>query len=106
MSDNVPSFELEDLVEEYLEYLTIERQVSPYTVRNYRFYLFKFAAWIKKNYPSTSLQNITPKMLKQYRVYLARTKTDKGQYLAPVTQGYYVIALRSMLTWSVRTTRS
>lgn len=102
MSAEGSNFELEAVVEEYLEYLTIERQVSPYTVRNYKFYLTHFTSWVRKHYPTTTLKDITPKMLKQYRVYLARTKTDKGQFLAPVTQGYYVISLRSMLRYLIR----
>lgn len=88
--------------EEYLEYLTIERQVSPFTIRNYRFYLLKFGTWLNKYYPDLDLTDVTSKMLKTYRVYLAQTKDSKGQYLAPVTQGYYVIALRSMLRYLLR----
>lgn len=103
MSDKGSNFELQDLVEEYLEYLTIERQVSPYTVRNYRFYLTTFSKWMQEHYPTIHVQEITPKMLKTYRVYLARTKSKDGQFLAPVTQGYYVISLRSFLRYLVRT---
>jgi site-specific recombinase XerD len=93
---------LEDCIEEYLEYLTIERQVSPFTIRNYRFYLLKFATWLRKFYPDMELPDVTSKLLKTYRVYLAQHKNDKGEYLSPVTQGYYVIALRSMLRYLLR----
>lgn len=93
---------LEDCISEYLEYLTIERQVSPFTIRNYKFYLLKFSAWVDKFYPDLDFTNVTSKMLKTYRVYLAQIKDSKGQYLAPVTQGYYVIALRSMLRYLIR----
>lgn len=93
---------LEACIEEYLEYLTIERQVSPFTIRNYRFYLLKFASWLRKFYPDKELPDVTSKLLKTYRVYLAQHKSDKGEYLSPVTQGYYVIALRSMLRYLLR----
>ena len=93
---------LEDAITEYLEYLTVERQVSPFTIRNYKFYLLKFAAWLRKFYPGKELPEVTAKMLKTYRVYLAQHKTDKGEYLTPVTQSYYVIALRSMLRYLIR----
>ncbi len=89
-------------IEEYLEYLTIERQVSPFTIRNYKFYLLKFATWLNKFYPDIDLTDVSSKMLKTYRVYLAQTKDSRGEYLAPVTQGYYVIALRSMLRYLIR----
>jgi site-specific recombinase XerD len=93
---------LQACIEEYLEYLTIERQVSPFTIRNYRFYLLKFATWLEKFYPDLGIANVTSKMLKTYRVYLAQHKNDKGEYLSAVTQGYYVIALRSMLRYLLR----
>jgi len=93
---------LQACIDEYLEYLTIERQVSPFTIRNYKFYLLKFKTWLSKYYPDKDLANVTSKLLKTYRVYLAQTKDAKGQYLSPVTQGYYVIALRSMLRYLLR----
>lgn len=102
MSAKATTLTLSACIDEYLEYLTIERQVSPFTIRNYRFYLLKFSAWLNKYYPDTDLVNVTSKMLKTYRVYLAQTKDSKGQYLAPVTQSYYVIALRSMLRYLIR----
>ncbi|GEM_PF-22505 len=92
---------LEALVEEYLEYLTIERQVSPYTVRNYQLYLKRFSDYLQKSEGEIPVEEITVKMIKRYRVYLARTKRS-GKLLAPVTQGYYVIALRSFLRYLVR----
>jgi len=102
MSDKSRSSALEDLVDEYLEYLTIERQVSPYTVRNYRLYLTTFIDWLKKQIHVARMELVTPKMLKQYRLYLANRKNERGEFLAPVTQGYYVIAIRSMLRYLVR----
>ncbi len=102
MIANGPVPTLQACIDEYLEYLTIERQVSPFTIRNYRFYLLKFATWLTKYYPDKDLSDVTSKMLKTYRVYLAQVKDDHGEYLAPVTQGYYVIALRSMLRYLIR----
>lgn len=93
---------LEDCIAEYLEYLTIERQVSPFTIRNYKFYLQKFAAWLRHYYPDKELPDLTSRILKTYRLYLAEHKNDKGEYLTPVTQSYYVIALRSMLRYLIR----
>src|SRR3989339_235747 len=102
MSAKGQGLSLQDMIEEYLEYLMIERQVSPYTIRNYRFYLNKFKDWLRKYYPSENLETATPRILKQYRAYLAKTKASNGKYLSPVTQGYYVIALRSFLKYLIR----
>lgn len=95
------SFALEDMIEDYLEYLIVERQVSPHTVRNYRLYLTSFGKWLGKHYPQAKIETVTARMVKQYRVYLARTKHG-DKLLAPVTQGYYVIALRSFLRYLVK----
>lgn len=102
MSARGQGLSLQDTLEEYLEYLTVERQVSPYTIRNYRHYLTYFAKWLAKHYPGTTVEQLTPKILKTYRLYLARTKNDKGEILSSVTQGYYVIALRSMLKYLLK----
>ncbi len=102
MSANVNVPPLEDAILEYLEYLAVERQVSPFTIRNYKFYLLKFTEWLRKHYPKTELPDLTARMLKTYRAYLAQHKDDKGQYLSPVTQGYYVIAVRSLLRYLLR----
>ncbi len=102
MSANHQPPTLEDAIEEFLEYLTIERQVSVFTVRNYRFYLRKFALWLDKHYSGVSLADLSTKILKTYRLYLARLQDKNGRYLSPVTQGYYVIALRSMLRYLIR----
>jgi len=101
MIDKVTSFALEDLIEEYLEYLTVEKQVSPYTVRNYRLYLASFAKWLNRQQSGLKIEQVTARMIKQYRVYLARSRHGE-KYLAPVTQGYYVIALRSFLRYLVK----
>lgn len=102
MSAKGSSPKLEDAIFEYLEYLAVERQVSPYTIRNYRFYLTKFATWLRQYYPQTELDGITAKMLKTYRAYLAQHKDEKGRFLSPVTQSYYAIALRSLLRYLIR----
>lgn len=102
MSARVTVPSLEDAILEYLEYLAVERQVSPFTIRNYKFYLLKFAQWLRKHYPEVGLTKLTARMLKTYRAYLAQHKDEKGRYLSPVTQGYYVIAVRSMLRYLLR----
>lgn len=102
MSANVKVPPLEDAILEYLEYLAVERQVSPFTIRNYKFYLLKFSTWLRKHYPNIELPDVTARMLKTYRAYLAQHKNNKGQYLSAVTQGYYVIAVRSLLRYLLR----
>ncbi len=89
---------LEGLIREFLEYLEIEKQLSPYTIRNYRFYLNVFSDWVKSNYGNVPVAKLDKAMIRQYRLYLARSKKQ----LSPVTQAYYVIALRSFLRYLLK----
>lgn len=100
-------FELTALVEEFLEYLEVERNLSPLTIRDYRHYLMHFVSWSKKNAPIAKPQDITIELVRKYRVYLAhypstRSGPSAGLPLKKVTQNYYVIALRSFLRYLIR----
>ena len=89
---------LEVLIREFLEYLEVEKQLSPYTIRNYSFYLRVFAGWLKKHYGDLKVEEVDTKIIRSYRLYLSRSK----ERLSPVTQAYYVIALRSFLRYLLK----
>ncbi len=89
---------LEALIQEFLDYLEVEKQLSPYTIRNYSFYLRVFAEWLKKHYGEMEPEKIDTKIIRSYRLYLSRSK----ERLSPVTQAYYVIALRSFLRYLLK----
>lgn len=102
---------LSDLVEEFLEYCEIEKNLSPLTIRDYRHYLKFFCEWSVANSPISRPQDITVEVIRKYRVYLAHfnspngnpsTRSGQGLPLAKVTQNYYVIALRSFLKYLIR----
>lgn len=93
--------ELERYIQEFLEHLEIERDVSPLTVRNYALYLRCFAGWMKKQ-GKGKLSDITQETVRDYRIYLSRIAIPRGGILSKKTQGYYIIALRSLLRWLVR----
>lgn len=93
--------ELERFIQEFLEHLEIERDVSPLTVRNYSLYLRRFSDWMKKQ-DKGKLSEITQETVRKYRIYLSRIAIPKGGILSKKTQGYYAIALRSFLRWLVR----
>jgi len=102
MASLIKRTEVDRLIEEFLEYLEIERSYSPLTIRNYRLYLTRFSDWLKRNHPEANPGSLTPEIIKKYRVYLARYTGPKSTFLARSTQGYYVIALRSFLRWLIR----
>lgn len=94
--------ELERKVEEFLEYLEVEKGSSPLTIRNYRHYLLRFINWLDNQKIGLSLKDINPEIVRQYRVYLSRKSNRKGAVLSRKTQGYHVIALRSLLKWLIK----
>lgn len=96
-------FDLSALVDEFLEYLEIERNLSPLTIRDYRHYLNNFVGWSKANSPISRPQHITVELIRKYRVYLAHYNSPNGNLpLKKVTQNYYIIALRSFLKYLIR----
>ena len=96
-------FDLPALVNEFLEYLEIERNLSPLTIRDYRHYLNNFINWSTKNFPIHSPKQLTIETVRKYRVYLAHYNSPNGNLpIKKVTQNYYVIALRSFLRYLIR----
>ncbi len=90
-------YSLERLIEKYLSHIEIEKNYSKYTIRNYRHYLNVFKDWFGKKYEQEYIEKLTTEMVQQYRLYLARDEDEKGKRRSPVTQSYYVIALRAFL---------
>lgn len=96
-------FNLPELVTEFLEYLEVERNLSPLTIRDYRHYLDNFVNWARANAPILEPRDITVELIRKYRVYLAHFNSPNGNLpLKKVTQNYYVIALRSFLKYLIR----
>lgn len=94
---------MEKLIDEFLDYLKVERNVSKLTVRNYKHYLMRFTEWVLQSSAGiNNVEDIDQKIVRKYRIWLADYVDDKGQNLKPVTQSYHVIALRSWLRWLVK----
>lgn len=93
---------LPELIDQFLEYLEIEKNCSKLTIRDYRHYLEIFLAWFTKSYPTKSVGDLSLDIIRKYRVFLANRTDPKGQGLKKVTQNYYVIALRSMLRYLIK----
>jgi site-specific recombinase XerD len=94
--------DLERRIVEFLEYCEVEKGSSPLTLRNYKHYLAKFSDWYTKSNSDANVSDITPDIVRQYRVYLSRQTDGKGGVLARKTQGYYAIAIRSFLRWLLK----
>ncbi len=86
---------MKELLNDFLEYLEIERGRSPKTLENYRHYLSRFFDFAKIEKPA----EITDEAVRKFRLHLNRYKDRKGRELKKITQNYHVIALRNFLKY-------
>lgn len=94
--------ELPILIDEFLEYLEIEKNCSKLTIRDYRHYLKSFNNWFSENLPGKNISNLDLATVRKYRVYLSNRTDAKNMTLKRITQNYYVIALRSLLRYLIK----
>lgn len=87
---------LSDYLIEFLEYLEIERNRSPKTIKNYDFYLRRFLIWFGKD---KTPEKITADDIRQYRLWLNRLVDAHEEPLKKNTQNYHLISLRSFLKY-------
>jgi len=80
------------LINEYLEYLEIERGRAKKTIDNYQRYLARFFRFSGVSEP----KHITDEIVRKYRLWLNRENLDRR------TQNYHLIALRGFLKYLVR----
>ena len=83
-------------VDEFLDYLSVEKGCSPLTIRNYKHYLSRFNEWLITNHKHTDLKSINQDIVHDFRLFLAKLGLGRK------TQGYHAIALRSFLKWLIR----
>jgi site-specific recombinase XerD len=103
MSQNV-IMNLPFAVDRFLEYLEIEKNCSKLTIRNYRHYLNRFLGFLASSSPSLSTPaQITPDIIREYRLFLSRYADEKGLTLKRITQNYHLIAIRAFLRFLIRT---
>lgn len=89
-------------VNDFLDYLQVERGSSPLTIRNYKHYFNRFLKWMEKEGIRQNLKDINQEIIRQYRVFLSNLSDKKGGTLSRRTQGYHAIALRSFLKWLIK----
>lgn len=93
---------LSELITQFLEYLQIERNVSPLTIRNYKHYLERFVQWLAVSPTPSDPTKINLDTIRRYRVHLARVADKQGLTLKRITQNYHLIALRAFLRYLVK----
>ena len=90
---------LELLIAEFLEYLEIQKGLSPLTIREYRHYLKRFHNWLTDNSSATEPDQINLEVVRGYRLYLAHFRARDGLSLGRGTQSYHIVALRAFLRY-------
>jgi len=104
VADTAPASksEIGKKIEEFLDYLQVERGSSPLTIRNYRHYLTRLIKWMEAEHIHEGLTDINSEVVRRFRVYLSALPDGKGGTLGRKTQGYHAIALRSFLKWLIK----
>jgi len=86
-------------IKDFLDYCEVERGLSSRTQENYKHYLKKFTTWLSSHDRSGLLcHELSAQDIWDYRLYLSRYQ-NKGKELSRLTQNYYLIALRALLSY-------
>lgn len=88
-------------LQDFLDWIDVEKGLSSKTQENYSRFLEKFFSWLnEKKLSSLKPHELSPEHIWQYRLYLSREcRTPKGEPLKKSTQNYYLIALRIFLNF-------
>lgn len=84
-----------ELILDYVESLEVEGGRSPKTAENYKLYLERFVEFTD----DIKVEKITTEIIRKYRLWLNRYKSDNGQELSLTTQFYHLVALRGFLKY-------
>ena len=90
---------LHRLVSDFLIYLTVDRGFSPFTIRDYEHYMWRFVDWADQKGQVMETEQINTDTVREYRLFLARFEDRKGRPLKRTTQGYHLVALRMFLRY-------
>ena len=102
MSDTSLPQDIQKHIDDFLEYLSVERNASKLTIRDYRHYLETFGLWLATTFPGKQLKDLELANVRKYRSFLTNKTDQKGIPIKRVTQNYYVIALRSFLKFLIK----
>jgi site-specific recombinase XerD len=90
---------METLIRQFLEYLEIDKNCSKLTIRNYEHYLMSLVSFLlEEKKRELTIDDLDMEVIRRFRLHLTRKAGVNGE-MKSVTQGYYIIALRSFLKW-------
>ena len=94
--------DINSLIDDFLEYLEVERGRSQKTIDNYRLYLYRFYEICTEILDKDDIKpiEIDSELLRKYRLKLNRYTNDvRNEGLSALTQSYHLIALRGFLKY-------
>src|SRR3989338_9244035 len=88
-------------LQDFLDWVDIEKGLSSKTQENYARFLKKFLDWLKNNnLDGLKPHDLSPDIVWKYRVFLSRQYLPySNKPLKKTTQNYYLIALRALLNY-------
>ncbi len=88
-------------IPDFLDYCEVEKGLANNTQKNYQRYLQKLVKWFKyKKLNKLKPHQLTSDHIWHYRLYLSRHIDPKtGKSLKRLTQNYYLVALRALLSY-------
>ena len=89
---------LSEYINQFLEYLEIEQNRSQKTINNYDHYLTRLVDFAG----DIDINEITPELIRKYRLWLNRLGTSHSDELEKSTQNYHLIAIRSFLKYCAK----
>ncbi|MDD4106344.1 MAG: tyrosine-type recombinase/integrase [Candidatus Shapirobacteria bacterium] len=94
--------DLQLLKRHFLEHLEIEKNCSKLTIRNYEHYLDVFIKYlINDGKENPTVDDMNSESIRKFRLFLSRQSGTNGE-MKLVTQGYYIISIRSFLKWLIK----
>jgi len=89
---------LSELLIDFLEHLEVERGRSQKTAENYHLYLMRFIEFAG----DITVESVNSELVRKWRLWLNRYINENDGDLAPITQSYHLIALRSFLSYCAK----
>ena len=91
---------IETHIHDFLEYCTLDRNLSLRTVKMYSYYLETFITWLKdKELGTITPGQLTLDTIRQYRLYLTEYVNPIKGPLKRNTQTYFLVAIRALLKY-------
>lgn len=90
---------LQKLIDRFLDYCTLDKNLSPGTVKLYRYYLSSFLAWLTQNYQISSPKDLTKDQIRGFRLFLTQKIHPSKGPLKRSTQNYFLVAIRAFLNY-------